>query len=280
MKHFYMVLFCIFSVIFLSTTSFLIGQTGTIRGKILDYETGKAVGYAYILNFSSNTSTYSNSGGDFNLSAQPGDTLVLYAVGYYYMKTIVDRTILNAKQVSSFIMKGQAYELTEARIMGLGTYEEFKQDFISLDKPKTKTEVINQNLATISQIEGKEAYDQALASGRLKIPAGIGVGILTPEERQYIMLAKIKEREKIRDQVYRKFNPMVVKEVTGLTNDDVIIEFMVFCDFTDPYLLNVNEYTLREVIAVMYEKFKSKKEEMKNMQNRIDQTTSDYWLIS
>ncbi len=107
-------------------------------------------------------------------------------------------------------------------------------------------------------IEGKDAYDRALATGRLAHPLP-GIPILSPEEKERIALKKIMEKEQIKEQVYLKFNPEVIKKVTGLTDDRDILEFMVFCDFSDEYLLEINEYDLAAEIALKFEAYKSKR---------------------
>jgi hypothetical protein len=53
---------------------------------------------------------------------------------------------------------------------------------------------------------------------------------------------------------------MVVKKVTGLTADDEVIEFMLFCDFTDAYLLKVSPYDLMLVIESKFRQFKARKQ--------------------
>ncbi len=72
------------------------------------------------------------------------------------------------------------------------------------------------------------------------------------------------EKEKVRNRIYQKFNPEVVKKVTGMTEDHEIIEFMVFCDFADQYVLDVNQYTLMEQIALRYELFKKEEKGQNN----------------
>jgi hypothetical protein len=277
MKQLYKLWPGVFLFLLVAGNSHITAQQSTIRGKAVDSGTGKTIEYISILNYSRHTRIYSNSKGEFNLDAQTGDTLVLYAVGYYYQKIIVDRTMLNTLEPKAFTLSQQAFEISEVRIIGLGTYEEFKQQFISLDRPQTKTEKLAESLAQISHQAAREAYDKAKAEQKLNGITFLTVPILTPEEKERIILAEIIEKEKIRDQIYQKFNPVVVKKVTGLTDDDVVIEFMVFCDFSDAYLLKVNEYDLMVSIARKFEMFNSKKQEEKSMQNRLGPGNEDFY---
>lgn len=244
-------------------------QQNSIRGKVVDAASGKKVEYTAVLNYSLHNRIYSNAEGEFNLKARVGDTLVLYAVGYYYQKVIVTDNMLDSNTPVAFTLQEQSFEIAEVRILGLGTYEEFKQQFINLDRPETKTEKLAENLARTSREAALEAYNEAKAEQKSQGITIISVSILTPDEKERIALAQIIENEKIRDQIYQKYNPVIVKKVTGLTDDDDIIEFMVFCDFSDVYLLKVSDYDLMVSIARKYDLFKKKKQEEKSMQNQL-----------
>jgi hypothetical protein len=221
--------------------------TGLIRDKI----TGMGVVNALVLNYSTRQSVYSDNSGIFNLEINIGDTVVLSAVGYYYDRLVVNDSLPGAPVPVKFIFTPRAYEISEARIIGLGTYDDFRNRFLELQRPKTKIEILTENLAGTSLIEAKDAYNGP--------PAGLAVPIRSPEEKERIALKKIMEKEKIKEQVYLKFNPEVIKKLTGLTDDRDILEFLTFCDFSDEYLLEINEYDLADLIVLKFEDFKIKR---------------------
>jgi hypothetical protein len=246
---------------------------GVLKGKIVDESTGKPVEYAYIQNYSRKLNTYSNISGDFTLGAGAGDTLVLYGLGYFYKKVVVGTEMIDPQHTPELTLKQQAYGIAEAKIVGYGTYDQFKQRFLDLDQPKTPTETLNEQLAEVSRSEAVEAFQKAQAEKKLDGITFASIPILTPEEKERIKLGKILKKEQIRDQIYQKFNPMVVRSVTGITDDDDVISFMVFCEFPDKYLLEVDEYELRTRIALKYEMYKRKLKDdelMKNPVNQID----------
>jgi hypothetical protein len=260
-----------YAVIFILSlhTSFCAGQVRLIQGRITDSSTGRPVEYAHILNYSLQRQIYSNSNGEFQLRIRQGDTLVLYAIGYFYQKVIVEDSMLQMSPVT-FTLKEQPYELSEARIVAGGTYDDFKRRFVKMDRPVTQTEELNSQMADIARSEAIEAYNMAKANEHLGGVTFLTVKILTPEEIERIKLGKIMEREQVQDQIYQKFNPMVVKQITGLLDDKEIIEFMVFCKFSDAYLLEVNEYDLASRIALKYELFQKRKEDEKLMKNPVN----------
>ncbi len=234
-------------------------QRGPLRGKIVDEETGRSVEYGIVLNYSRHATIYSSSTGEFYLQAGPGDTLVISAIGYYYRKFIVSDTLLTASMPVTFIVSPRAFEIGEAKIVALGTYDQFRQNFVNMNKPKTQTEELTDKLADWSQIAGREGYQRYQENLMRDGGNLLSVPIRSRDEKERIALAKIMESENVRNRIYQKFNPEVIKKVTGITEDSEIIEFMVFCDFADQYMLDVNEYTLMEQIALKYERFKKKK---------------------
>jgi hypothetical protein len=280
MKHGYKFILYIVLTLAVSGTTCVYGQQSMIRGKVIDSATGKAVEYAYVLDYTQHIDLYSNVSGEFVLNAQPGDTLIFYALGYEYHKIIVTDSLISKQGIVVLGIKPQTYELTEARIFPLGTYEEFRQQFITLNKPKTETNMLAEKLAEISHKVARESYEMAKANQRLDGITLMSVPIRTPEEKERIRLDEILKKEKIRDRIYQKFNPEIIKKVTGMDNDKDIIEFMVFCDFPDRYLLEINEYVLMEEIAAKYELFKKKKQAEKARENQINRSTEFIYPLS
>ena len=111
-------------------------QPGPLRGKIVDEETGRSVEYGIVLNYSRHVTMYSSSTGEFYLQANPGDTLVLSAMGYYYRKIIVSDSLLTASMPVTFNVSPRAFEIGEAKIVALGTYDQFRQNFVNLEQAK------------------------------------------------------------------------------------------------------------------------------------------------
>ena len=92
-------------------------------------------------------------------------------------------------------MTQQSHELNEARIVALGTYDDFKRHFIALDKPKTETENLNEYIADISQSVAIEAYREAKAKQTLENGVTFfSTPIYTPEEMERIKLCQNNRR--------------------------------------------------------------------------------------
>jgi hypothetical protein len=268
MKHLHLLLYFIMVFLLVSGQDMIHGQSGVINGKTIDSKTLNPVEYSSILNYSRHNRVYSNAAGEFMAEAEKGDTIILYAVSYLYKKIIADEEVFVKDHQVLFPMDQMIYEIEEAHIMGIGTYEEFKQQVLNLKRSDTKSEILNENIAELSRKEAVDASDRAKEKENMNKISIMRIPIRTPEERERIKLAEIIENEKIQDQVYQKFNPLLIKQVTGLTDDDEIIEFIHFCGFTDKYILEVNEYDLIELITKKFETFQKMNKKERSLQNQ------------
>lgn len=270
MKH--PIINCCIVLILISGCTCLAAQPPVIKGKILESGSEKPVEYAYILNYSLHLENYSNSKGEFRMDANVGDTLVLFALGYFYKKVIVDDPMILEKGFQ-FHLDFQPADLGEAKIPAIGTYDDFKKAIVTLDRPVSPFERLNNDLSASVKNAARAGYQEAQNRAHAEGVSLYSVSILTPEEKERIKLAAIIEKDLIHDRIYRKFNPALVKQVTGISEDDEIIRFMLYCQFPEEYLLEVNEYDLSLRIALKYELFKKMKAEEKNrkeQENRID----------
>ncbi len=253
MKPLYLIMLAVFPTL-------LYGQSGILRGKIVDEATGNPVEYGIVLEYSRQQSIYSDRKGEFTADISKGDTLVVSALGYYYCKVLVSDSLLNLEGTVTFKVSPRLYEITEARIVSLGTYDDFRHNFINLKTGNENTERLAEHLTASSAVAASEGFDKYQQNRQRDGVTIMSVPIRGPEERERIRLAKIIEREKVRDRVYERFNPELIKKVTGLNNDDDIIEFMVFCDFTEKYLLEVEDDLLIAQIRMKYDAFKIRKQ--------------------
>jgi hypothetical protein len=201
----------------------------------------------------------------------------MFAMGYFYKKVIVDEPMI-FKNGYPFHLEFQATDLGEAKIPAFGTYDDFKRAVVSLERPVTPLDRFNSYMAPAVRNAAREGYQEAQNRMHAEGFTVCTVPILTPEEKERIKLAAIIEKDLVHDRMYKKFNPALVKQVTGISDDDDIIRFMLYCHFSEEYLLEVNEYDLSLRIALKYELFKKQKAEEKNkkdQENRINRYPDD-----
>ena len=233
-------------------------QQITIKGQVIDAATHEVVRFAHVENFSQGQTTFTDTSGIFNLEGREGDTLIFSAIGFFYKKVVVTDSLMSLPSIPVFQIDERVYDLAGATIYTPGTYQQFKHDVISLDIPETETDRLRKNLAIISRNVGKEAYDEAVAKGELDTGLIPILKIRTADEKARIRLENVRKQEERKKLIYTKYNADIVKKITGLTDDDEVISFMLFCDFKDEYLMEVNPLDLLEEIAKKFEEYKRK----------------------
>lgn len=241
------------SVLIILKAAAVTGQVSHIHGRTVEGETRWPVDRVLVQNVTSHRWTSSDTTGFFHLPAATGDTLVFSASGYYHRVEIATDSILNTPVFRSFKMEPLVYPIREANVFALGTYNEFKQKFISLDLSNDKTGILRHNLQQESVAVATEAYRNM--QQKQKIGGGVGVPILTPQEKEMIKLRAILVAENQKGQAVKKYNPDIIKKITGISTDEEILEFMAYCSFSDELILDINEYDLMGLIARKYEEF-------------------------
>jgi hypothetical protein len=229
------------------------GQISYVHGRIMEGDSRWPVYKVLVQNVSSHRWTSSDTSGFFHLPAAAGDTLVFSASGYYHRVEAVTDSMLNTAVFRPFKMDPLVYPIREANVFAIGTYNQFRQKFISLDLSKDKTVILSRNLQQESVTAARDAYRKM--QQKQKMGGGVGVPILTPQEKERIKLREILAAESQKTQVCKKYNADILRKITGITADEEILEFMAFCSFSDVFILNTNEYDLMVLIARKYEEF-------------------------
>ena len=193
----------------------------------------------------------SDKNGYFYMRITARDTLYISTIGYRTYTIVCKKLIEERNFRLQIFLEPKVYELDGVNIVSFMTYEEFKVELlkIPLEQP----------------LEFDFSFESALYAQLLRAPAsgnfGIGInGALTglsdmfsKEGKERRKLAEIKAQEKISDYIFSKFNPYMVQRATGLTDEDEIVKFMIFCGFSEFFLLNATEEELRRATTKKYE---------------------------
>ncbi len=236
-------------------THLLHGQDVYLKGRVTDAFSHKPVAFAHIQNYSIRKATFSDTSGYFIIGVTPGDTLVFSAIGYYYKVAVISDSMVRLRANINYRLYPRIYEIEEARIFAFRNYDEFRNRFLQLDLSQDKTENLRKEIQEQSTRVALEADRKRKEQESLNGVKLLSIPILTPEEKQMIKLKERLAEEKRKDEVYKKYNPELVKKVTGLQEDEEVMEFMKFCDFKDNFILNINEYDLVVIIMKKYEEF-------------------------
>jgi hypothetical protein len=121
-------------------------------------------------------------------------------------------------------------------------------------------------LQDLSKKTGKEVKYQQEMDKLTRGGVLFSVPILSPEEKEMIKLKKILEKEKVQKIINEKFNREIVADLTGLKEED-LTEFIVFCNFSEKYLLETNQYDILVKVLEKLELYKKLKNSGFNFYN-------------
>lgn len=218
-------------------------------GNLYSAKSFKPIKYAHIININNNRATISDTLGNFDIRLRPGDSLRISSIGYqqkFYQYTGEWENIV-FERIS---LKERVYEISEVKITPWGTYEEFKNRFMNLDR-ETPREQLHPLVWDFLQErpENVEPIEPGISS-----PVSMIYNIFSKEakeRRKYEELQKQEAREK---KIQSKFNRESIGNLTGLKGEK-LDRFMEFCNFTDAYILNTKEYFILERVKKKYKQF-------------------------
>ena len=193
----------------------------------------------------------SDKNGYFYMRITTLDTLYISTIGYRTYTIICSKLIDEDNLRLQIFLEPKIYDLEQVDIVSFLTYEEFKVELL--------------NIPLKEEYEPDFSFESALYAQLLKAPASgnFGIGINGPftalsnrfskEGKERIKLAQVKAEQKKEDYIFSKFNPYMVQRATGMVNEDEIIKFMVFCGFSEYFLLNATDEELRRATVKKYE---------------------------
>jgi hypothetical protein len=250
--------------------AFLQDSTISISGMILTEKSKEPIENAIVTIKRSRRGVISDSTGIFHLQIQQKDTLIVSALGYE-MKEWPVPIILNPDFPPFFQIKLQdiSYLLKEVDIYALGTWEEFKDEFI-----KTKIEEknpINKDIGKQLEPYNSKKPNPVPAQYRPKIDKKMGVvdaifrptdflhNKLSKKEKAKKKISKIIQAESKNKKISSKYNAKIVSNATGLKGDE-LVAFMEFCGKKIHVTENSSDYDVMKQILNFYEEYSKVKE--------------------
>lgn len=267
---FILILFLSANAFHSNAQSFLQDSTLSISGLIYSSKTNEAIPNATVTIKRSRKGVICDSTGVFHLQIQERDTLVISALGYELKEWPVP-LILNPDFPPFFRIKLQdiSYLLKEVDIYALGTWDEFKDEFVKA-KVKEKNP-INKDIGKQLAPYNTKKPNPVPAQYRPKIDKKMGIvdAIFRPTDFLHNKLSKkekikknlskrIKEEGKNK-KIGKKYNAQIVSDATGLKGDE-LLAFMEFCGKKIQVTENSRDYDVMKQILDLYQEYTKAKE--------------------
>jgi len=224
-----------------------------ISGRLIDFMNEDGVQFAHIINQNRGYAMISDTLGYFRILAGLNDLIIVTAIGYYNLPVLINDSILFAEEFRIFKMVPRIYPINEVIVNPLGTYEQFKYNFMNLDVPEPKDQL---HPSIMPEIESGIDTLDIIEPFSVMSPISAIYNLSSKEGKSLRKLEKITEEEQFLKQVEHKYNQEMLIRITGMEGEE-LYEFITFCNFSREFLLDATEY---EIIEVILKKLKEYKE--------------------
>jgi hypothetical protein len=261
------VLFLVLPTFYGSAQAFMQDSLVSISGMVYSSKTNEAIPNATVAIKRSRKGVICDSTGVFHLQIQQNDTLVISALGYEMNEWPVP-VILNPEFPPFFRIKLRdiSYLLKEVDIYALGTWEEFKDEFV-----KSKVEEknpINKDIGKQLEPYNSKKPNPVPAQYRPKIDKKLGVvdaifrptdflhNKLSKKEKAKKKLSKMIKAESKNKKISSKYNAEIVADATGLQGDE-LVAFMEHCGKKIHVTEKSTDYDVMKQVLDLYEEYKN-----------------------
>jgi len=237
-------------------------------GRVMKENAFTPVKFAYVVDVDKGSAVLADSSGYFEMDVSPYDTLYISALSYSDKHYVVPEAMPH--DFSEWIyLSARSYELEEATIYWLGSYQDFKAKVKNL-KLEKKDE-INPEALKIFPKPTKE-HDPYAGPGIIS-PISLIFMSLNGELKNLKKAKVVNKKMKSLEKYKYKFNAEIVSQVTGIEGEE-IDRFMHFCSFSESFLLESKEYEILEAVKQKYKRYVERKEKgtlpsLDNLNNEV-----------
>ena len=237
-------------------------QKKEFTGKVYDGINFYPIEGASIYNVTRKNFVFSNKEGSFTIACQLHDTLVISKSIYRQLIVVLDDKLIN-KTNEDFLLYYKAILLKEVSVISLNpTYEGFKRDLAKIEIPEIYkhipgTEITEQDKANAEY--GKEP--NVFRNTPIAHPITYLYEAFSRKAKMKRLYNEMVQYEDRLDELPLKYNKEVVKDITGLP-DEEILTFMMYCHFS---YYDLVRWTPTQIINAIKDKYINYEyEKMKN----------------
>lgn len=224
-------------------------KLATLRTQILEGETFKPVSFANVLSLKSKKGTICGFDGFFEMPLDITDTLVVSSVGYEKEYVPVAQIAKSDGTYFPIRLMNKTYHIATVNIYEL-RWQKFKDEFKAMDMPKWAGNKYYWLESLLSPEELEEIRTMPLPT------PGIPIGLTTTHyQKQLAAVAELEAQAKIDKKIEEKYNPELVAQITGIQDEEELIDFIVYCDFSRVYLMSARTVDIISRIKMNYEQF-------------------------
>jgi hypothetical protein len=246
----------IFSIFFIFSITSLVSAQG-IMGRVTSSEDSLAIEGVHIVNVTANNMAISDQNGKFNLIAEIGDTLIVSNINFNTKLFIVNNT-----EYLKIGLNPATIQLDEVRVSNLPeTESEFKKKLVNMGMQDDNTFVPYGMKANKPQGKIPKNYDPSYTGSlgyAINKPFSFIVKKLSKSHKSKLKYYQIVANQGNTIGNNKKYNPVIVEELTGLKGDE-LINFIEFLDLDPAFVKRSSDYEIAERILSEFDHYKSQK---------------------
>ncbi|TVR70472.1 MAG: carboxypeptidase regulatory-like domain-containing protein [Marinilabiliales bacterium] len=225
-----------------------------LTGAVVQQEDSSAIPNAHVINITMKTGVPSGSDGIFAINIRQGDSLYFQAIGFESRTVYVSEEFFNRPGNVIIVLEKMVYDITGIDIYLLPrSYEEFKQRFINLDTLPDYSNLLDSPARALP--------DEHPTGVPIFSPVTFFYNLFSREGKELRKYKETLEREALARRIEKVLNHDVVRNLTGLEDEDEIMHFLSFCGLSVQFILDSKEYEVYETILDCYERYKDVKPE-------------------
>lgn len=202
-----------------------------------------------ILNYRERAGTTSDAKGSFRIFANSGDSIIFSSMGYERTCIIIPFGTHNVYPIHVYLSSDTL------QLRGVTIYSwprnitELRQAVLNrkIDKPIIADLNLNAKITDLPPAGPRETLPGMGNPGLTYTISGPITMLYNTFSRRGKSLKKYEEligRDRVQALIARKFNPEIIKSVTGFTSDEEIQAFIEYCNLSADFLLHASEYEI------------------------------------
>lgn len=230
-------------------------QQNLLQGRLIDAENAMPIPFAHITNLSKGLRTVSDSSGLFTLPATSGDSLQISSVSYGQKKIVVP--VVEEGKRLLIELAPNVYELNEVVVKRFPSEREFARQILSMEAPKDNGPDMRlpNRLPPGEQIANNGAPTLAFGGAI----SGLA-GKFSKKERGRAFIAEMQVKDARKAVIETKYNREIVREITGLEDEDQLEAFMQYCVLAENFLYEASEYEIHKAVLACFGDFVKEQE--------------------
>jgi len=228
-------------------------SVATLRSQVLEGDGLKPVSFANVLSLKTQKGTICGFDGFFELPLDITDTLVVSSIGFEKEYIIVSKIAKSDGTYYPIRLMTKTYHISTVNIYEL-RWQKFKDEFRAVEMPKWAGNKYYWLESLFSPEELEEIRKMPLPE------PGIAIGLTTTYyQKQLAIIGELEAKDKLEAKISEKFNAQMVAEITGIEDPEELIDFIVYCNFNEYYLLHARTFDIISQVKSYFNQYSQDK---------------------